>query len=722
MKKLSKPKKILLLLSSAIVIAGAITVILLVLRTPKPESSAATQSEAAIAAELESEGYRYRIINSAAYVIKYTGNEKNVSVPSELGDYSVKTIEDDAFSKNNSIESVTLPSTLNKIGANAFSECESLSSAVIPESVTELGEGAFCGCTKLKTVVNSSKIRQIKSETFKDCTALSSASIPPTVKTIGANAFFQCASLPMLVIPDSTENIEEAAFDGCSGITSLTLGASVKKIGASAFLGCKALSSVTVPDSVTTIDSAAFNGCDNLKTVVIGSGIGKMDKSVFAYCGKLESVSIADGAKAIGLSAFYSCESIKSVIIPESVAAIGSTKADDNKLVDNDVFYKHPLSLVVYGKTGSYADKFAAANGITFRAVVEPAALTLDKTSVSLVAGSSQTVAAAVLPANATGKAVTWTSDELSVAGVSNGKIIAKAVGSATITAKALNGKTVTCKVTVTPPAAPDVSLSNTKSGLKATWKKVDNATSYIVHYKASSDKNWTTVESKDTSYIIEDVKSNKLYHVKVKSVGAGNAKSDSSKTKSLVFLGRVKIFSLAYAGNTIKAKWSKISGAEKFQVAYKKRGEKSFTTVYATKTAFELSKVPEGTSYTFKIRAQLVKDGSTVSGAWSEEKKVVSLAVPAVTARLSSKSNGVYVSWRPVKGASGYSVYYKESTAEEWTTKTTAGNSYTIKDVATGKTYDIRVCAFNNVESGALSKTKSVTVTGAPTSTKAKS
>ena len=51
MKKLSKPKKILLLLSSAIVIAGAITVILLVLRTPKPESSAATQSEAAIAAE-----------------------------------------------------------------------------------------------------------------------------------------------------------------------------------------------------------------------------------------------------------------------------------------------------------------------------------------------------------------------------------------------------------------------------------------------------------------------------------------------------------------------------------------------------------------------------------------------------------------------------------------------------------------------------------------------
>lgn len=708
MKKTGKLKIIILLISLAIFIAGSITVVVLVLQISKTESA---EPKAVVAEELESVGYRYRIGNSAASVIKYIGNEKTVTIPSELGGYSVKTIEENAFSKNNTIESVTIPSTVKEIGANAFSECKSLSSAVIPESVTVIGEGAFCGCAKLKTVANSSKIKQIKSETFKDCTSLSSVSIPPTVKTIGANAFFQCKSLPMLVIPDTIENIDEAAFDGCSGITSLTIGASVKKIGASAFLGCQSLTSVTIPDNVTAIESAAFNNCGSLKTAVIGSGIGEMDKSVFAYCGKLESVLIADGTKTVGLSAFYSCESIKSVIIPESVVSIGSTKANDKKLVDNDVFYKHPLSLVVYGKTGSYAEKFAAANGINFRAAVEPASVTLDKTSVSLVAGASQTVSATVLPANATGKAVLWTSDDISVAGVSNGIITAKAVGSATITAKALNGKSVTCKVTVTPPAPPTVSVSNTKNGIKVSWNKVDAAASYIVYSKALSDSRWAAAECTKTSYIIEDVKSNKLYQIKVKSVGARDTESSTSKTKSITYLARVNIASLAFSGNAIKAKWSKVSGATKYHVAYKKRGADSFTSAYMTENTFGLPKAEVGTSYTFKIRAQLEKDGVTTSGAWSEKKTVVTLAVPEASAKLSSDSNGVYVSWKAVNGASGYAVYYKESSADDWTTKTVGSQSYTITDVENGKTYDIRVRAVCDGGSGALSPVQSVTM-----------
>jgi uncharacterized protein YjdB len=71
-----------------------------------------------------------------------------------------------------------------------------------------------------------------------------------------------------------------------------------------------------------------------------------------------------------------------------------------------------------------------------------------------------------VLPANAANKNVTWTSDNESVATVSNGTVTAMAAGTATITATTADGnKTAACQVTVTVPVAR-VSLNKTSAVL----------------------------------------------------------------------------------------------------------------------------------------------------------------------------------------------------------------------------------------------------------------
>lgn len=66
-------------------------------------------------------------------------------------------------------------------------------------------------------------------------------------------------------------------------------------------------------------------------------------------------------------------------------------------------------------------------------------------------AGQTATVTytATISPSNASNKTVTWTSSNSSVATVSNGKVIAKGIGTATITAKSNNGKTATRTITV---------------------------------------------------------------------------------------------------------------------------------------------------------------------------------------------------------------------------------------------------------------------------------
>ena len=80
--------------------------------------------------------------------------------------------------------------------------------------------------------------------------------------------------------------------------------------------------------------------------------------------------------------------------------------------------------------------------------------VTLDKGTLSLFTGESETLNATVAPGDATNKNVTWSSDKPEVATVdANGKITAKGEGEATITVRTADGSyTATCTVKVTDP------------------------------------------------------------------------------------------------------------------------------------------------------------------------------------------------------------------------------------------------------------------------------
>lgn len=84
-------------------------------------------------------------------------------------------------------------------------------------------------------------------------------------------------------------------------------------------------------------------------------------------------------------------------------------------------------------------------------AAVAVTGVTLDKPTVSLVAGTSTTLTATVVPANATNKTVAWSSDKPAIASVDkNGTVTAHKAGEAVITVKSEDGaKTASCTVTV---------------------------------------------------------------------------------------------------------------------------------------------------------------------------------------------------------------------------------------------------------------------------------
>jgi formylglycine-generating enzyme required for sulfatase activity len=94
--------------------------------------------------------------------------------------------------------------------------------------------------------------------------------------------------------------------------------------------------------------------------------------------------------------------------------------------------------------------------------VVPVTGVSLDKIIINLtVGGTAVTLTAEVQPANATNKAVTWTSSNTSIATVSNGVVTAVAAGTATITVTTDDGNiTASCAVTV---AEAEAKISSTK-------------------------------------------------------------------------------------------------------------------------------------------------------------------------------------------------------------------------------------------------------------------
>ena len=159
------------------------------------------------------------------------------------------------------------------------------------------------------------------------------------------------------------------------------------------------------------------------------------------------SPSNAENLKVLWSSSNSSVASVKEGVVTaiKAGAAIITAKSDDG------------------GKT--------ATCEVTVNAKVYPVeSVSLDKTSYEMTEGDEFTLTATITPDNATNKNVIWSSNNTSVATVSNGKVTALKAGTATITAKTEDGdKTATCEVTVNAKAYPVESVSLDKTSYEMT-------------------------------------------------------------------------------------------------------------------------------------------------------------------------------------------------------------------------------------------------------------
>ena len=106
-------------------------------------------------------------------------------------------------------------------------------------------------------------------------------------------------------------------------------------------------------------------------------------------------------------------------------------------------YYLHVLTV---DRAGNKTEKISEK--VTIKSLVTK--ITLDKTSVEIEEGATETITATVEPANADNKDIEWTSDDDSIATVAGGVITAVKAGTVKITATAKDGSGIKAECTVT--------------------------------------------------------------------------------------------------------------------------------------------------------------------------------------------------------------------------------------------------------------------------------
>ena len=258
-----------------------------------------------------------------------------------------------------------------------------------------------------------------------------------------------------------------------------------------------------------------------------------------------------------------------------------------------------------------------------------PDSVKLNKTTATLFKGNKLTLSKTVTPANSN-QICTWSSSNTKIATVSDGVVTAKAAGTATITVKTSNGKTATCKVTVKSnlPTPSVSSLTNTASGIKLSWKKIDGAYGYRLYYKTSSGGWKRFKDTTATSFTDSGVSPNRTETYTIRcidkngnTVSGYNSKGWSKKYAPVA----PKITKLTNTSKGVSVTWGKVAGVYGYRL-YRKYAGGSWTKVKDTTAAsYTDSGAKKGKKVTYTLRC-INKNGKTISGynatGWSITRK----------------------------------------------------------------------------------------------------
>ena len=178
------------------------------------------------------------------------------------------------------IQKVNIPKSITEIRTNAFECSTSLTTVTIESGSTlkTIKAFAFLDCDSLDSITLPSSLKKIEGYAFER-TGLTSVTIPRYCTSIGKYAFSQCPKLKSISVNGKNKN-----FSSKNGVLF-----NKKKSVLIQYPAGKTSTSYKVPSSVRTIKTWAFQGEEGLaiypkvNTLIMPKKISKIEKNAFAF-------------------------------------------------------------------------------------------------------------------------------------------------------------------------------------------------------------------------------------------------------------------------------------------------------------------------------------------------------------------------------------------------------------------------------------------------------
>lgn len=338
-----------------------------------PDPTPAAEQPTGISGKLTYKGFTYYINYDENYaaITDYEGEEEEVSVPSQVSGYAVRSLEAGVFDNCTAVK-ISIPSTIKQLSAASFGSCyyveefivsdgstdfksvdgvlfnkngDTLISYpsgktdekyVIPAEVKEVPVHAFYYASRLKSLEIGSGITSLPAEAVYGCQSLETVTLGKSLTDFEAESVYACMSLKEFVV-----NEANPSFKALSGVLynsegsrlvcypmgmpgeSFTVPAGVSEISDGAFEGNSELKSVSLPEEMSLIGRKAF-AATKITNVSCSGKIETVRSYAFMKCEALTVFPFAEGLTAIEDGAFYGCSALTGLSLPKTVTKVGA--------------------------------------------------------------------------------------------------------------------------------------------------------------------------------------------------------------------------------------------------------------------------------------------------------------------------------------------------------------------------------------------------------------
>ncbi|XP_056606993.1 LOW QUALITY PROTEIN: collagen alpha-1(VII) chain [Triplophysa dalaica] len=245
--------------------------------------------------------------------------------------------------------------------------------------------------------------------------------------------------------------------------------------------------------------------------------------------------------------------------------------------------------------------------------------------------------------------------------------------------------------------------IEYSSSRILLSWAPVNRVTGYKITWRQSGGvEDFETVAADVTSYAIDRLQEGATYQVSVSGLvnsREGPAATVTARTDQTTIASVTNLQVLEAQGEVIRVSWVGVQNASSYRILWKRTdgGEERSQLVGGNVTSVDLRQLDEGVQYEVKVLAVVRnREGPPVSvrittgGVLPQNIVVEGLRV------LDSTPGGLRITWRPVRGANAYRIYWRSSQGETESSRLISGDatSYTLDGLQPGLSYIIRLSA----------------------------